>query len=108
MHGQPLRLQPPGSALRPAWGRPELGLEFVHVKEVKGGADLAAHLLECDGVHGRWPHDVRANGDGLVVDGSSLWFTQSPTRSVRRGATSALRASSSAPADLPVKGSKRA
>ncbi len=44
-------------ALRAAWGWP--GLEFVHINELKGDAETAAHLLMFDSVHGRWPHDVR-------------------------------------------------
>ena len=39
-------------ALRAAWGWPDL--EFVHVNEVKGDAETAAHLLTFDSVHGRW------------------------------------------------------
>jgi glyceraldehyde 3-phosphate dehydrogenase len=53
--------------LRAAWGWPDL--EFVHVNEVKGGAECAAHLLTFDSVHGRWPHDVQAVGaDRLTVE----------------------------------------
>ena len=39
-------------ALRAAWGWSEL--EFVHINELKGGAETAAHLLKFDSVHGRW------------------------------------------------------
>jgi hypothetical protein len=38
-------------ALRAAWGRP--GVEFVHINEVAGGPETAAHLLTFDSVHGR-------------------------------------------------------
>ena len=61
-------------ALRAAWGRPEL--EFAHVNEPNGDAEAAAHLLVFDSVHGRWPHDVRSDGNALIVDGSSIGFTQ--------------------------------
>jgi glyceraldehyde 3-phosphate dehydrogenase len=54
-------------ALRAAWGWPEL--TFAHVNELTGGAETSAHLLALDSVHGRWPHDVGADGDTIVVDG---------------------------------------
>jgi len=60
-------------ALRAGWGRP--GLEFVAVNEPKGGATTAAHLLKFDSIHGRWPHEVQAIGDEILVDDHSLRFT---------------------------------
>jgi glyceraldehyde 3-phosphate dehydrogenase len=38
---------------RALWGRP--GIELVHVNDPAGDAAAAAHLLEFDSVHGRWP-----------------------------------------------------
>ncbi len=61
-------------ALRAAWDWPEL--EFVHVNELAGDAETAAHLLVFDSVHGRWDRDVRGAGDALVVDGHAMSFTQ--------------------------------
>lgn len=61
--------------LRAAWGRPELA--FVHVNEVKGGPETAAHLLEFDSVHGRWSHDIRGAGESLVIDGTDVTFSES-------------------------------
>lgn len=61
--------------LRAAWGRPELA--FVHVNEVKGGSETAAHLLEFDSVHGRWSHDIRGAGESLVIDGTDVTFSES-------------------------------
>jgi glyceraldehyde 3-phosphate dehydrogenase len=62
-------------ALRAAWGWPDL--ELVHINEVKGGPEAAAHLLTFDSVHGRWDreHDVRAREGGLSIDGKALTFT---------------------------------
>ena len=60
-------------ALRAGWGGP--GLEFVHINEVAGGAQTAAHLLTFDSVHGRWPHDVRADDTGLSIDGQRIGFS---------------------------------
>lgn len=61
-------------ALRAAWGWPTL--EFVHINEVKGGAEAAAHLLKFDSVHGRWDPDVTAEGDGVSIDDKSLSFSE--------------------------------
>jgi glyceraldehyde 3-phosphate dehydrogenase len=51
------------------------GIELAHVNEVEGGAEVAAHLLEFDTVHGRYPGTVGRNGDGLVVDGRPVSFS---------------------------------
>jgi len=60
--------------LRAAWKWPEL--EFVHVNEIEGGSETAAHLLTFDSVHGRWPHEVRAEGDdAFSIDGKRLGYT---------------------------------
>src|SRR5688572_7721616 len=61
-------------ALRAAWGWPDF--EFVHVNELHGDAATAAHLLTFDSVHGRWPHDVRGEGDALAIDGAQFGFSQ--------------------------------
>ena len=61
-------------ALRVAYGRPEI--EIVHINELKGDCECAAHLLKFDSIHGRWPHDVRAEAGNLRVNSdSSITFT---------------------------------
>ncbi|MBD2175969.1 ArsJ-associated glyceraldehyde-3-phosphate dehydrogenase [Pseudanabaena sp. FACHB-1998] len=60
--------------LRAAWGFPEL--EFVHINEIKGGVEAAAHLLTFDSVHGRWQRDVRLEGDRIQIDHKSLSFSE--------------------------------
>ena len=60
--------------LRAAWDFPEL--EFVHINEIKGGVEAAAHLLEFDSVHGRWQQDVRLAGDRIQIDHQSLSFSE--------------------------------
>ena len=60
-------------ALRAGWGAKDV--EFVHVNELDGGAETAAHLLTFDSVHGRWPHEVRALERGLEIDGKTLSFS---------------------------------
>jgi len=62
--------------LRAAWGWPELA--FVHINEVKGGPETAAHLLTFDSVHGRWSRDVRADGAQVRIDGQALSFSAQP------------------------------
>jgi glyceraldehyde 3-phosphate dehydrogenase len=60
-------------ALRAAWNWPNI--EFVHINEKVGGPETAAHLLTFDSVHGRWPHEVTATTDAIVIDGKNVTFT---------------------------------
>lgn len=60
-------------ALRAAWDRPEL--EIVHINEVKGGPETAAHLLTFDSVHGRWTRAVVGEADAIIVDGRRIGFS---------------------------------
>jgi len=62
-------------ALRAGWGRP--GVEFVHINEVAGGPETAAHLLTFDSVHGRWNRRVEAASDQIQIDGTAVAFSQS-------------------------------
>lgn len=62
--------------LRAAWGWPDL--EIVHVNEIKGGAEAAAHLLKFDSVHGRWSPEVAADGKHIRIDGKRVGFSESP------------------------------
>ena len=64
-------------ALRAGWRRP--GLEFVHVNEVAGGPDTAAHLLTFDSVHGRWPHEVASDAGAVIIDGTRVSFSAEKT-----------------------------
>jgi len=71
--------------LRAAWGgvrraaddpRKDAGLDVAHVNEVKGGASVAAHLLEFDSIHGRWHGSFQVDGDrGFAVDGRTVGFS---------------------------------
>ncbi len=58
---------------RAGWDRE--GIEIVHVNEVKGGAELAAHLLEFDSVHGRWDRGIVPGKDHFSVEGKRLGFS---------------------------------
>jgi len=61
-------------ALRAAWDWPEL--EIVHINEVKGGAQCAAHLLEFDSVHGRWNREIHSGGSAVIIDGAAVGFSE--------------------------------
>jgi glyceraldehyde 3-phosphate dehydrogenase len=60
--------------LRAGWTFPEL--EFVHINEIKGGIEAAAHLLEFDSVHGRWLTEVKLVGDRLVIADQKISFSE--------------------------------
>jgi glyceraldehyde 3-phosphate dehydrogenase len=60
-------------AMRAAWGWPEI--DFVHVNEIKGGPEAAAHLLVFDSVHGKWPHAVTPGADSFAVDDRKIGFS---------------------------------
>ncbi len=59
--------------LRAAWGWEDL--EFVHINEVKGGPEAAAHLLKFDSVHGRWAPEVTAGENRIYIDGKGITFS---------------------------------
>ena len=60
-------------ALRAAWGWPEI--DFAHINEVKGGNEVAAHLLAFDSIHGRWNHDVAPTNDGIRIGQKEVGFS---------------------------------
>jgi glyceraldehyde 3-phosphate dehydrogenase len=51
-------------------------LDVVHINEHKGGVDVAAHLLEFDTVHGRYPGQVAVEGQQLVIDERRVTFSE--------------------------------
>ncbi|MGH2934119.1 MAG: ArsJ-associated glyceraldehyde-3-phosphate dehydrogenase [Gaiellaceae bacterium] len=61
-------------ALRAGWGSDDLA--FVHVNELHGDAATAAHLLEFDSVHGRWPHRIESSVRELAIDGTSFGYSR--------------------------------
>jgi glyceraldehyde 3-phosphate dehydrogenase len=60
-------------AFRATWDCPDVAI--VHVNEIKGGAAMAAHLLEFDSVHGRWTRPTVVAEDHFTVDGRKVAFT---------------------------------
>jgi glyceraldehyde 3-phosphate dehydrogenase len=50
-------------------------IDLVHVNEIDGGIETAAHLLEFDTVHGRYPGTVGLDDGAMVVDGRRVGFS---------------------------------
>jgi glyceraldehyde 3-phosphate dehydrogenase len=50
-------------------------LELVHINELAGGPATAAHLLEFDTVHGRYPGRVMLQGDDVIIDDRRVTFS---------------------------------
>ncbi len=63
-------------ALRAGWAHPQL--QFVHVNEVAGGPEAAAHLLMFDSVHGRWSETVRHTDAELYVGERRVSYSALP------------------------------
>lgn len=59
--------------------REQPGLELVHINEIKGGVETAAHLLTFDTVHGRYPGEVAVDGEAMIVDGHRVSFSDHAT-----------------------------
>ena len=59
--------------LRAAWDNPEL--QFVQINDPAGDAATLAHLLEFDSIHGRWDRGITADGETLVIDGTT-WLVK--------------------------------
>jgi len=61
-------------ATRTSWAWPEF--KIVHINEIRGNIDSAAHLLNFDSMHGRWQHHASVEADSLLIDGQQVAFTQ--------------------------------
>ena len=59
--------------------RHQPGLQLVHVNEHKGGVGTAAHLVEFDSVHGRYQGTIGVTGTSLVIDDSTVSFSEHTT-----------------------------
>ncbi|PSL20895.1 ArsJ-associated glyceraldehyde-3-phosphate dehydrogenase [Shimia abyssi] len=55
----------------------DLGVEaeVVLLNDATGDAELHAHLLEFDTVHGRWRADFAYDADSITIDGQQMRFT---------------------------------
>jgi glyceraldehyde 3-phosphate dehydrogenase len=61
-------------ALRESWGCADF--EIVHINEMAGDAQSAAHLLRFDSVHGQWNKEVSVKDDSLFIDGQRISYSQ--------------------------------
>lgn len=61
-------------ALRPLL---EHGARLAWINDAVGDAEMHAHLLEFDSVHGRWPAAFSHDADSLTIDGTRLPVHQS-------------------------------
>ncbi len=62
---------------RAGWDHP--AFDVIHVNETSGDAATAAHLLEFDSVHGRWPRMIEADSAGFSVEGRHVGFSSFAT-----------------------------
>ena len=67
------------NVLRAALGNPEI--DFVAVNDLTSPATLA-HLLKYDSILGNLPHDIKVEGDSIVVDGKKIkvWAERDPAK----------------------------
>ena len=61
-------------ALRESWGCADF--EIVHINEMAGDAQSAAHLLRFDSVHGQWDKLVSVEDDHLIIDNHKISYSQ--------------------------------
>ena len=60
--------------------RRDARLDVVHVNEIRGGAAVAAHLLEFDSIHGRWHEAFQVDGErGFAIGGKYMGFSDGAT-----------------------------
>lgn len=50
-------------------------LELVHVNEIHGDVNTAAHLMQFDSVHGTWKKEAKSDGKSLFINGKEVAFT---------------------------------
>ena len=55
------------------------GLELVHVNELHGTIETAAHLMQFDSVHGKWRRDASTDGKILALGPFETTFSTAPT-----------------------------
>ncbi|AFZ46712.1 glyceraldehyde-3-phosphate dehydrogenase (NAD+) [Cyanobacterium stanieri PCC 7202] len=64
-------------SLRAGWDNP--AIEFVHINEIKGGVECAAHLLEFDSVHGKWDKNIQVRENKLIIEEKEITFSEYAT-----------------------------
>ena len=63
-------------AMRVAWDSDLI--QVVHVNEIAGNIESAAHLIKFDSIHGTWGRNVSVCdvGKSLIIDGSTVSYSQ--------------------------------
>ncbi|MCH1511952.1 MAG: ArsJ-associated glyceraldehyde-3-phosphate dehydrogenase [Acidimicrobiales bacterium] len=51
-------------------------LQLVHINEMNGGIENAAHLMQFDSVHGKWKHAAEIQGTSLLLNKNPVRFTE--------------------------------
>jgi glyceraldehyde 3-phosphate dehydrogenase len=64
-------------ALRAGWESPDF--DFIQINDPAGDSATFAHLLMFDSVHGRWNHEVHADGNTINIGGRKLVLTRNKT-----------------------------
>ncbi len=59
--------------LRAAWALPDF--EFVHINEPGCNAEISAHLLEFDSLHGKWERSVQSSDEAITVDDKRMTYS---------------------------------
>src|SRR5271169_5895037 len=60
-------------ALRAAFDNSQI--QIVHINELIGGPETAAHLLEFDSVHGRWRVPIAPEAHGLKINSDRIGYS---------------------------------
>jgi glyceraldehyde 3-phosphate dehydrogenase len=53
-------------------------LQLVHINEMNGGIENAAHLMQFDSIHGKWKHDAEIHGNSLLLNKQPVSYTEFP------------------------------
>lgn len=61
-------------SFRAAWDFPEL--EFIQINDPSGNAEILAHLVNFDSIHGRWQHEATASDNTMQINGKTIICSQ--------------------------------
>lgn len=61
-------------ALRESWGCADF--DVVHINEMAGDVNIAAHLLRYDSVHGEWDKAVSVENQQLIIEKQKIGYSQ--------------------------------
>ena len=61
-------------ALRESWGCADF--DVVHINEMSGDVNSAAHLLRFDSVHGEWDKAVSVENQQLIIEKQKIGYSQ--------------------------------